>query len=110
MKAVENAIYCQACVGKILWGAPLDLALQFPADKGESACHGMPVYQLPIAGFINEIEFGTEEEAEKIINGWYCLKCNKICEVIGKKGTCRGCGKTVELRKASKIVKRKVRT
>ena len=55
--------------------------------KGEmvSDCHGYWVYQLPNVLFIDEIEFGTKERADQIINGWWCSKCNKICNPIKKK-------------------------
>lgn len=47
-----------------------------------SKCHGYPVYQAAISGCTSDIEFGTKEEAEQLINGHFCYKCNKACEVV----------------------------
>ena len=41
MKAVEEAIYCQTCVPRLLWGASMGHALQYPAYyKGNGTCRG----------------------------------------------------------------------
>lgn len=58
MKAIEGAIYCTDCAGKLSPRTPKDLALRYPASHEEG------------------------------------------------KGGCRGCGKTIELRAASKVIKR----
>jgi len=61
MKAIEGAIYCQDCAGKLSRRTPSCLALSYPAAHD------------------------------------------------GDKGTCRGCDKEVQLRAASKVMKREMR-
>lgn len=58
MKAIEGAVYCQKCVGRLSGGSPMNLAVRYPASHEEG------------------------------------------------KGTCWGCGETVELRAASKVLRR----
>lgn len=60
MKAIEGAIYCKECVGRLSRQTPIDLALRYPASHD------------------------------------------------GDKGTCRGCGDEVNLREASKVVRREL--
>lgn len=59
MKAVEGAIYCGICAGKLAGRSHEELRLSFPVSHKES------------------------------------------------KGTCRGCGETVDLRKAHKVTRKK---
>ena len=59
MKAVEGAIYCGLCAGRLAGRSHEDLRLSFPVSHKES------------------------------------------------KGTCRGCGETVDLRKAHKVIRKK---
>jgi len=74
MKAIEGAIYCQDCAGKLSRRTPSCLALSYPAahDGDKGTCRG----------------------------------CDKD---DGDKGTCRGCDKEVQLRAASKVMKREMR-
>jgi len=58
MKAVEGAVYCGLCAGKLVGRSHEDLRLSYPASHEEG------------------------------------------------KGTCRGCGKTIELQVANKVKKR----
>ena len=78
MKAIENANYCTDCAPKLLWGAEKNLALQYPAVPAKSKCHGYLIYQIPITCCTSDSEFGPEEKADQLINGYYCFKCNKI--------------------------------
>jgi len=58
MKAIEGAIYCASCLGKLSTRSTKNLALRYPASHEE------------------------------------------------RKGTCWGCGETVELQSASKVIRR----
>jgi hypothetical protein len=39
---------------------------------------------LPIALYISDIEFGPEDKAQEIMNGWYCKISNKLCDTEEK--------------------------
>lgn len=99
MKAIEGAVYCQKCVARLSGRTSMNLIMTYPASHDKSKCHGADTYKIPSTNGLTGACLG-----EVVI----CSKCNKPCEIEVNKGTCRGCGETVELRAASKVIKREM--
>jgi len=99
MKAIEGGIYCSSCVGRLAGRSSKNLALRYPASHNKSKCHGAEVEimesEMPDSGFRMQQHLG-----------YRCSKCFQACEIEENKGTCRGCGDTVDLTAASKVIRR----
>lgn len=95
-KAIEGAVYCTDCAGKLPHRTPPSLVLHFPASPPKSTCHGVVV----------EVYARYLPHVDDVVVDHKCPECHKLCEIKEEKGTCWGCGKEIMLYAAHKVVKK----